>query len=60
MAKGNVPSPSYNLFMDKLLDTIREEIGTCIEHAYPKISLVGAARMLYTEPSQMQAYAARV
>lgn len=57
LAKGNVPAPSYNLFMDKLLETIRGEIGSCLEKAYHKISLAGAARMLYTDPKQMSEYA---
>lgn len=60
LAKGNVPAPSYNLFMDKLLETIRGEIGTCLERAYHKISLSGAARMLYSDPAQMQEYANQV
>ncbi|KAL0275494.1 UNVERIFIED_CONTAM: hypothetical protein PYX00_003324 [Menopon gallinae] len=57
LAKGNVPAQSYNLFMDKLLETIRGEIGTCLEKAYNKISLPGAARMLYSDPAQMHEYA---
>lgn len=46
--------------MDKLLETIRGEIGTCLEKAYHKISLSGAARMLYSNPAQMQEYANQV
>lgn len=46
--------------MDKLLETIRGEIGTCLEKAYHKISLSGAARMLYNNPAQMQEYANQV
>lgn len=38
-SKWTVPSESYTLFMDILLETIRGEIAACIEQAYQKISL---------------------
>lgn len=47
LSKGNVPSPSYNFFIDILLRTIREEIASCMERAYKRISLVEASNMLY-------------
>ncbi|XP_055308033.1 26S proteasome non-ATPase regulatory subunit 8 [Sitodiplosis mosellana] len=37
-AKGQVPSQSYNVFMDLLVDTVRDEIGACLESSYDKIS----------------------
>lgn len=46
--------------MDKLLETIRGEIGTCLEKAYHKISISGAARMLYNDPAKMHEYASQV
>lgn len=46
LAKGNVPSPNYNVFMDILLDTVRGEIAACLESSYDKISLKDAARRL--------------
>ncbi|XP_008557390.1 26S proteasome non-ATPase regulatory subunit 8 [Microplitis demolitor] len=46
LAKGNVPAASYNFFIDILLNTVRDEIGACMESAYDKISLKDAARML--------------
>lgn len=46
LAKGNVPSPNYNVFMDILLDTVRGEIAACLESSYDKISLKEAARRL--------------
>ncbi|XP_046749591.1 26S proteasome non-ATPase regulatory subunit 8 [Diprion similis] len=46
LAKGNVPAVSYNFFIDILLNTIRDEIGTCMENAYDKISVKDALRML--------------
>jgi len=47
LSKGNVPAKYYTFFIDLLLDTIREEIGACIEKAYDKISLQEAARLLF-------------
>lgn len=46
LAKGNVPAASYNFFIDILLNTVRDEIGACMESAYDKISIQDAARML--------------
>ena len=46
LAKGNVPADSYNFFIDILLNTVRNEIGACMENAYDKISLKDASRML--------------
>ncbi|XP_046982289.1 26S proteasome non-ATPase regulatory subunit 8 isoform X1 [Schistocerca americana] len=46
LAKGNVPAENYNFFIDILLDTIRNEIATCLEKSYEKISVQEAARML--------------
>ena len=47
LSKGNVPAQSYTYFIDLLLDTIREEIGACIEKAYENISIGEAARLLF-------------
>ena len=46
LAKGNVPAASYNFFIDILLNTVRDEIGACLESAYDKISVKDASRML--------------
>ncbi|XP_066601192.1 26S proteasome non-ATPase regulatory subunit 8 [Prorops nasuta] len=46
LAKGNVPAASYNFFIDILLNTVRDEIGACMESAYDKISIQDALRML--------------
>lgn len=46
LAKGNVPAASYNFFIDILLNTVRDEIGACMENAFDKISVKDAARML--------------
>lgn len=45
-AKGNAPSESYNFFIDILLDTVRNEIGACLEKAYERISVQEASKRL--------------
>ncbi|KAK3092286.1 hypothetical protein FSP39_000771 [Pinctada imbricata] len=49
LAKGNVPAENYNFFIDILLNTIRNEIASCIEKAYDRIALNEASRMLFFE-----------
>lgn len=44
--KGHGPSQSYNVFMDILLDTVRDEIGACLESSYDKISTKEAQKRL--------------
>lgn len=61
LAKGNVPAESYNFFIDILLNTIRDEISTCIEKAYEKIAFQEAARMLFFESQKpMKEHAAKL
>jgi len=60
LSKGNVPSESYTFFIDILLDTIREEIGACIEKTYDQISLQEAARLLFfAQPKQLTDFASK-
>lgn len=46
LAKTNAPSTSYNFFIDILLDTVRNEIGLCLEKAYERISVQEASKRL--------------
>ena len=46
VAKGNSPAECYNFFIDILLDTVRNEIGACLEQAYERISVQEAAKRL--------------
>lgn len=46
LAKVNVPAASYNFFIDILLNTVRAEIGACMESAYDKMCVMDAAKML--------------
>lgn len=61
LSKGNVPSKYYTYFIDLLLDTIRVDIGGCIEKAYDRISESEAARLLFFEPNKpgLAEYASR-
>jgi len=58
MARDSVPAANYKLFMDNLLNTIRDEMASCIEKAYEKISFTESQKMLFFDsPQQMTAYA---
>jgi len=59
LAKGNVPAESYNFFIDILMDTVRNEIASCMEKAYADISCSDAARMLNISAKDMSNYAAK-
>jgi len=47
LSKANVPSPYYTYFIEILLDTVRDEIASCIERAYDKLNVSDAARLLF-------------
>jgi len=58
LSKGNVPSQTYTYFIDILLDTIREEIGACIEKAYQHIGVEEGKRLLFFDNAlQLQEFA---
>merc|ERR1712179_690451 len=57
LAKGNVPAESYNFFIDILMDTVRNEIASCLEKAYKDISCADAARMLSIGAGEINDYA---
>jgi len=57
LSKENVPAASYTYFMEILLNTVRDEIASCAEKTYEKISPSEMARMLYFDSSkQAEAY----
>ena len=61
LSKGNVPSASYNFFMDILLRTIRDEIASCMEAAYKRILFTEAGNMLYFRtPEELTTFAKEV
>lgn len=45
-AKNSAPSEIYNYFMDILTDTVRDEIGACLEKSYEKISIQEVGKRL--------------
>lgn len=62
LSKNNVPSKYYTFFIDLLFDTIRVDIGGCIEKAYSRISETEAARLLFFDAnskSSLHEYAQR-
>lgn len=59
-AKNSAPSEIYNYFMDMLLETVRDEIGACIEKSYEKISVNEAAlRLNLKTPAEVKAFGAK-
>lgn len=46
LSKEDIPDPYYALFVDILIDTIRDEIASCTEKAYSQIHVHEAARLL--------------
>ena len=53
-SKSQVPAETYNTFMDKLLDTVREQIATCIEYSYDFLSLDEAEKILIVDSNQLK------
>lgn len=57
LSKEDIPDPYYGLFVNILLDTIRDEIAKCTEKAYTQISYAEAARLLMIDSEdQFTAY----
>ena len=48
-AKMHIPHPSYTLFMDNLLQTVRDSIADCLEVAYKTMTVEEAMRMIKFE-----------
>jgi len=47
LSKSNVPSPYYTYFIEILLDTVRDEIASCVTKAYDRLDVNEAARILF-------------
>jgi len=59
LAQSNIPSESYGYFIEILLETIRHEIGSCLERAYATISAPEAQRLLHFKSvKELQTYGA--
>jgi 26S proteasome regulatory subunit N12 len=45
-AASHAPHPSYNIFMENLVETVRESIADCVEVAYSNMKLGDAVNMM--------------
>ena len=59
LSKLSLPAKNYHFFVDILMQTIQEEIASCAETAYEKISLSEASKILWFE-SQKELEAFRI
>jgi len=59
MAKRLVPAEAFNFFIDILLDTIRDEISTCVEKSYNRLHKDAAAKVLNISGQNLQTYAVK-
>ena len=56
-AKSTVPDPSYNFFMENLLETVRDSIADCVEVSYKSMKLDDAVTMMkFENGSELQEY----
>jgi 26S proteasome regulatory subunit N12 len=54
---GKIPDPSYEFFMDQLLQTVRDSIADCIEVSYKTLKLKDAAEMMkFSNVLELQDY----
>lgn len=53
LARQQVPSPDYAWFIDALVDTIRNDLASCIEKSFHSIDMTSAARLLLLTPEQV-------
>ncbi|CAG9531936.1 unnamed protein product [Cercopithifilaria johnstoni] len=58
LTEKNIPSPYYALFIRISMDTVRDEIASCMERAFIKISQRDAARLLlFNDVNEMMSFA---
>ena len=56
-AQSSVPDPSYNFFMEQLLETVRDSIADCVEVSYKVMKLDDAVKMMkFDSVSELQEY----
>ena len=56
-AQSAVPDPSYNFFMEQLLETVRDSIADCVEVSYKVMKLDDAVTMMkFDSVSELQEY----
>ncbi len=54
-ARKNVPADQYLVFMDIMMETVRKEIGDCIEKAYKSLEWREAQRLLFLDDASAAA-----
>jgi len=57
VAKSLVTGDAFNFFIDILLDTIRDEISTCVEKSYNRLHTKAASQVLNISGPNLQTYA---
>lgn len=55
--RDNVPSPTYTHFMDDLVETVRNEIASCSEKAYPSLPVDQACKLFMFNSDQLKEFA---
>ena len=56
-AQSAVPDPSYNFFMEQLLETVRDSIADCVEVSYKVMKLDDAVTMMkFDSVAELQEY----
>lgn len=56
-ARKDIPSDSYDYFMNLLMDTVRDEIADCIQKAYNTLSISEAQKLLgFSSHNDLQNY----
>jgi len=53
-ARTEVPSESYNIFMDQLMGTVRNAIAECIEKSYDHLRISDASKLLALSNQDLQ------
>merc|ERR1712137_276292 len=51
-AGSRIPDPSYQFFMDNLLQTVRDSIAECVEVSYKTMSIQDAMTMMKFESKE--------
>eukprot|EP01029_Cantina_marsupialis_P021046 TRINITY_DN49_c2_g1_i1.p1 TRINITY_DN49_c2_g1~~TRINITY_DN49_c2_g1_i1.p1 ORF type:complete len:264 (+),score=53.38 TRINITY_DN49_c2_g1_i1:25-792(+) len=58
-AKNHVPGPYYEVFVDAMIAAVREEIASCTETSYSKLSVQRAiSMMLFTSENELASFVA--
>lgn len=57
-ARADVPSETYNLFMDILMETVRQQIAESVSKSFSSLSVSDAQKLLaFTDVQQLKSFA---